>query len=472
MAKTLNLRVYNIKGINTYTNPYLKDTGELLTGINVVSDPYGAKTKRMGYSTFLGTPDTAQVNSLFSKYYGTALYLYRASGSALYHSKDGTADWTLATNGTIGNGAHVGYAELGNTLILGDGAGSTRHTTNGTAFTDTTLAPVSKYFEQYLNRIYVSGTASTMFYSTTNDATNWSTSGTADSSSLTIPGAGNINGLFKCSDRLVASKDSGLMYRWDGYSLADMATSQGLSSPYSLAQKEGFYFYLNRDGYQGYGGVKPQLLSNKIQSQIHNNQGSAIAGSVFDTAPATVHYYDYLSAVGTVTDGFTEETITNCVQKYDFQKNEFLNWSLGVNPTAWHSYKDINGVQQLIFGDANGQCYKFSGTATTDNGTAIASKIRLVVDGNMPEDDKLWRFIWLSFNPGCNAKVRIAASDTYQKDFQKWIDIDDVTSGMCEFRFPNGMRSKLLFIEVYESSKDAPFTFYGFSIDADVEERK
>lgn len=469
MAETLTLRVYNLKGVNTYTNPFLKEEGEFSHAVNVVSDPYGAKTKRSGYSTFLGTADGAQVNSLFSNYWGTQLYLYRASGSALYYSTGGTGDWTLATNGTISNGGHVGYAVLGDTLICGDGAGSTRHTTNGTAFTDTTLAPVGPHFEQYLNRIYIGGTASTMFYSTTNDATNWSTSGTADSSSLIIPGAGNLNKLFKNSDRLVASKTSGLMYRWDGYALSDMATGQGLTSPYSLAQKEGYHFFLNRDGYQGYGGVKPQLLSNKIQTQIRG----AITGTVFDNAPSVIHYYDYMTAVGTVTDTFTGRTITNCVQKYDFQKNEWLNWSLAHNPTAWHSYKDSDGVQQLIFGDANGQCYKFSSTDTTDSGTAIDAKIRMVVDGGKPEDDKLWRILTMFFNPGCTAKVRVAVADTYKEDFQKWVEIDDVTSGSCEFRFPSETsRGKLLFIEVYESSKEAPFTFYGFTVEADLEAKK
>ena len=473
MAETLTIRAYNIKGINTYTNPFLKESGELIHAVNVTSEPYGAKTKRCGYETFLGTPDTSEVRTLFSNYWGTQLYLYRASGTSLYYSTGGTGAWTLATNGTMSATGHVGYAVLGDTLICGDGVGSTRHTTTGTAFTDTTLAPVGEHFEQYQNRIYMAGTASTMFYSTTNDATNWSTGGTADSSSLIIPGAGSLNKLFKCSDRLVASKTSGLLYRWDGYSLVDMSTNQGPSSPYSIARKEGFYFWLNRDGYQGYGGVKPQLLSNKIQTQIRNSSDNAISGTVFNTAPAEVHYYDYLCSVGTVTDGFTGKTITNCVQKYDFQKNEFLNWSLANKPTAWHSYKDADGVQQLIFGSDNGQCYKMVNTVKTDNGVAIDAKIRLVVDGEKPEDDKLWRWITLFFNPGCSAKVRVAVGDTYQEDFQKWFEIDDVTSGVGEFRFPTDTsRGKLLFIEIYESSKESPFTFYGFTVEASVEAEK
>lgn len=469
------LRVANLGGINLYTNPLLKKDGDAIRAVNVTSEPYGAKSKRSGYITFLGTADGQQVNSLFSwtKNDGTSLFLYRASGTLLQYSLQGTGAWTTAVNGTISNGGHVGYAVLDNTLIIGDGVGSTRHTTNGTSFTDTVLAPVGEHFAQYQNRIYLGGTSSTLFYSTTNDATNWSTGGTADSSSLQIPGAGKIHKIFKCADRLVSSKSSGEMYRWDGYSLVDMATKQGPTSPYAVDQKEGYYFWPNRDGIQGYDGSRPRLLSNAIQPMIYNNTGSAIAGTVFDNSPAVTHRYDYLWSCGTVTDGFTLETTTNTVIKYDMRTNEFLTWDLAHRPTAWHSYKDVNGVQQLIFGDSSGQCYQFSGTATTDAGTAISTYLEYVIDLSQPENDKLWRWFWGFFNPGCQAKIQIVIGDTYRRDSKLLQEIRDTTSGVVEVRLPtDNARGKLLFIRVYESSKEAPFTFYGFMLDADIETRK
>jgi len=474
MAKEVTVRVYNIGGINTYTNPFLHKDGEPITCVNMVSDPYGAKTKRTGYSTFLGTPDTAQVNSLFSWTNDSgSLTLYRASGSALYYSVGGTGAWTLPSNGTISNGARVGHAVLNNTLILGDGVGSTRHSTSGTAFTNTNLAPIASSFEQYQGRIYTNGTASYGFYGVTNDATNWNTSGTSDSSSLLIPGAGTVQSVFKSADKLIYTKSSGQMYKWDGYNLVDMTTLQGPSSPYSIAQKEGLRVWVNRDGYYGYGGNNPELISNPIETQIYNRDGDAIVGTVFNTAPAETHRYDYYSAVGTVTDGFTDRTITNCVQKYDFKKNEWLNLSMGVNPTAFHSYTDANGVRQMIFGDANGQCYQLSGTTYADNGGAIASEIMFMLDANIPEDDKLWRWLTVYTNPGCQAKCQVAVADTFQKDFLKWVEIGDMSSGATEYRFPTeSSRGKLLFIRIYESSRDTPFTLYGFSVQGITEEAK
>lgn len=464
-----NQKISQIGGINLYVNPINRNNGEMIKAVNITSDFYGSKRKRQGYSTFLGTADGSAVNSLFSFYKndGTSFWLYRASGSQLFSSAQGTGAWTVTGNGTISPGANVGYAVLDNTMVIGDGVGSTRYTTDGTSFTNGSLAPIAATFEQYQNRIYAGGTASDLFYSTTGDATNWNTSGTSDSSSFKIPGAGKLSKIFKNNDRLVACKAGGAMFRWDGYSLLDMATDLGPSSNQSLDSVEGYWFWLNRLGVFGYGGDKPELISNPIQRQIYNASGSAIAGSVFNTAPAQVHRYDYLCAVGTITDDYTKETISNCLIKYDFNKNEFLNWSLANNPTAMHSYKDANGNLQLIFGDSTGQCYKFSDTTTADNTVAIEAQMMFSVDAGVIELDKRWNWLWLYFNPGCQATVQVACTDNLNPSGLSWIDIGDVSAGIVRYKFPPQSRSKFLFIKIHESSKDKPFVFYGLSYDAE-----
>lgn len=454
-------------GINTYTNPLLGD-GQLIHAVNVTSFPYGAKSKRTGYSAFLGTADTAQVQSLFSfPNIGndpTTVNLYRASGSSLYYSVQGTGAWTLAGNGTITNTNHVGHAILDNVMIVGDGAGSTRHTTDGTSFTNTTLAPIAEFFEQFQNRIYAAGTSSTLFYSTTNDATNWQTSGTSDSSSFEVPGAGKLGKIFKSADKLVTTKiPSGIMHKWDGYSLIDMTTTYGPSSPYSVSGIEGYKFFLNQYGHYGYGGASPQLLSNPIQRQFYNPSNTGIAGTAFSTIPAVCHMYDYLASVGTITDDFTGRIISDAIIKYDYQKNEYLNWNFANKPTAFLSYKDTSGSQQLIFGDKNGQCYAMD-TSTTDNGAAIVSEMVFVFTATRPDLEKKWNWWRGIFNPGCEAKVQIACSNVYQYQSLRWFDLGDCSSGVCEFRFPPGSRSRLLFVRIYESSKNSKFNYYGCSI--------
>jgi len=461
----MKIKVLNLGGLNTYLNPLVKNDGDLLTSINMDSYPYGAKTKRQGYSTYLSAGSL--VTDLFSwtKNNGS-LFTYKIDDKKLYYSTQGTGAWALCGNGTLG-ADHAGYAVLDDTMILGDGVGSTRHTTTGTSFTNTTLAPVAPWFAQYQGRIYAAGTSSTTFYSTTNDATNWALSGTSDSSSFTVPGAGKMSRIFTANDRLVLPKTSGLLYRWDGYSLVDTSTQLAPSSPYSVAQTEGYYLWLHRLGVMGYGGSKPQLLSNAIERQIYNRSGSAITGSTFATAPAEVYRYDYLLSAGTITDDFTGQTIDNAIIKYNFQKNEFLNYSFYDQPTALHSFVNASGNQQLIFSSGT-QVYTLD-SGSTDNSQPIESIMEFVVHLGNPELDKEFRTFYGFFNPGCNAKIQIAISDTYTKDRKRWIDIGDVTDGIAEFRLPkNNCRGKLLFIKVYENSRDPAFTCYGFVIDGDI----
>lgn len=462
-------RILNVSGLNIYLNPFLKNDGDLIRSVNLESYPYGAKSRRSGYTTFLGTADGQRVNSLWSWYNpatGTT-NLYRASGSAVYYSLGGTGAWTLSGNGTISNGAYVGNGALGTVMIIGDGVGSTRHTGNGTAFTDTTLAPIASQFTDYQQRIYAMGTGSTVFYSTTGDATNWNTSGTSDSSSLDIAGPGKLLSMFKAADRVIPTKTNGAMFRWDGFSLVDMATRSGPSSPYSIVEKEGVKYWLNRDGCQSYDGVRPTLISNAVQPQIYNKSGSAIVGSQFNIAAGEVYQDDWFLSIGTTTEDYTREQIPNAILKYNTKQNEFLNYQFANFPTAWHSYIDNNGVLQLIFGDANGQCYQLSGTATTDNGTAISSIMEVSIHMGIPELDKKWVWFTGFFNPGCEANVQIAASDYFDKDKLNWINLGDAINGVVSYRFPIETRSKFLFVKITDSSKNAPLTCYGFTVEAD-----
>ncbi len=465
-----NITVLNLAGINTYINPLAKSDGELLRSVNMDSFPVGAKTKRPGYELYLGTPDNGTVNTLFNwtKNDGTTLFNYRASGSALYYSAQGTGAFTLCGNGTIGNGAYVSHAVLDNTLFVADGVGTIRYTTNGTSFTSAALAPIAVSLAQYQGRIYAAGTSSTLFYSTTNDGTNWNTSGTSDSSSLTIPGAGKLSTIFVAADRLMSNKNSGLQYKWDGYSLIDTGTKLAPSSVPSVAESEGFYFWLNRLGFFGYGGSRPQIISNAIQRQIYNDNDEGISGADFLAAPGVVHRYDYLASVGDVTDDLTSETVYNCVQKYGFQTNEWLNYSFANKPTAFLSYVGADKKQKLIFGDATGQCYQLSGSVMSDNSAPIATVLEFVHHGGVPQFEKKWDWFTAFFNPGNEAKVQVAVGDTFTRDFLQWQEVGDCSDGVAEFRFPADTRGRFLFIKIYESSMNSRFSFYGYDVQATV----
>lgn len=464
--------VSSFGGINTYQNPFSLPDGNVIHSVNMDSFPLGAKKKRSGYVTYLGTPDNSTVNTLFSwQKNDGSIYNYRASGSVLYSSLQGTGDWTVTGNGTISSGAHVSFAVQDNTLFMADGVGSTRHTTSGTDWTNTSGAPIAVDLAPYQGRIYAAGTSSSLFYSTAGTGTDWIT----DSSSIFIPNDGKLSRIFVSSDRLVITKNSGLMYRWDGDSLIDMATKLGPSSPYSLGSVEGYRFWLNRLGIFTSNAGAPQLVSNPIQNQIYNDSGSAVIGTSFNSAPSGVSKYNYFTSVGTLTDDFTKITIPDAIIKYDYQKNEFLNYRFNNFPTACTSYKDVNGVDQFIFGDQAGQVYQLSGTAKSDNGTPIESSLIVILHANMPHVMKDFRRIEFFTNPGCGARVRYATVDAseifnpFNKEGPfKWKELCDLHKGYTQVDFPPESRGSLTYLQFYDNGSNDRFNLYSLSYTYDV----
>lgn len=468
------LQAFNIESLNLKVSPFLQGQGQVLRAVNVDRDVLGGWKKRSGYTTFLGTPDNSQVTSLFSwtRNDGTSLYLYRASGSILYHSVAGTGAWTVSPGGTITGGAHFGHTVLDDVLIGGDGTAASRHTTTGTSFSNTSGAPLAEHWEQYQGRVWgargtaTSGTNTDMFYSTVGTASDWTT----DSSSIRIPGAGRANTLYKAGDRLVAGKDSGEMYQYDGYILTDLSTNTAPSSPYSIGEMEGYKIYLNRLGVFGHPGGRPDIISNPIERQIYNSAGSGITGTVFDNAPGIQYRYNWYCSVGTITDDLIQETLPDTILKYNFQQDEWSNYRFSDRPTAFGTYQDTNGNEQMIFGDNNGQCYQLSGTTFSDNGKPIESILQGFIHGSTFEEKK-WNWITGQFNPGCKAKIQFAISDTFSPRTLNWIDVGDAFDGVVEYRFPSDTRGRFLHWKIYEASTSSRWQFFGWEFDADVIKR-
>lgn len=457
-------QVFNLQGLNLSLSPLVQPSGQFTRLVNVDNYPIGALTKRAGYSPLLGTPDVQTVTTLFDWHMqnGTQFYLYRVSDSKIYSSLQGTGSWTITGNGTVASGSAVGHGVLGAVLMAGDGIGSTRHTTTGTSWTNTTLAPPAAQFTDYSGRMYAMG-GSAFTASVSNDATNWGISGTSDSFSVVVPGAGNLNAMFKAADRLITGKNSGLMHRWDGYNLYDLSTRLGPSSGLSVGNIEDYRFYLNRKGFYGFNGDRPEILSHPIRAQIYNDTGGGLQGGTFDGARGIAHKYDYYASVGTISDDFTGETLTNALDVYNYQLDTWRNYSLGTDCTALWSYTDNNRMEQLIFGDSGGQVYTLGGTATTDNGLPITAVIEFLYHDGQPEIEKEFNYAWFFFNPGCQARVQVAVGDTYSKAQKKWFDLGDVSNGVAEFKF-SGQRGRIMFVKITETSRNARFTYYGCSV--------
>jgi len=462
---TQKYRVYKFGGLNVHTSPFLHQAGELISCINVDPNPHGAKEVRPGYQTYLGTANGSAVTDLWSFYKndGTTFWNYRLSGGVIYSSSQGTGVWTVTANGTVSN-SHVGHAILGDKLFIGDGVNPIRYTSDGTSFGTMALAPTGQFLAEYQKRIYVAGTASTLFYSTSLDGTNWSTSGTADSSSFDLGGGGKLGKIFVANDRLCITKNNARIYRWDGYSLLEVPTNQGPSSPFSLGEIENYWFWLNRNGYMSYAGGMPEIISVPIEHQIINQGDTGgIDGAVFPLAPGIAHRYQYYCSVGSIIEDIANEQIDNCVHVYDYIHNEWSDYSLHDQPLSWLSYTDNSGIPQLVFGAADGQCYQMGGNS--DNGEPIVAEIQGVLNFGIPDMDKKFSFIRAHFNPGCSARMQVAITDTFNTASKKWIDLGDLQTGFKKLAFPEGSRGKLLFYKITDSNSVNPFKFYGMCID-------
>lgn len=496
----------NPTGLDSFQN-WLQVDGQILHAINVYQPGQGMIAKRPGYGTFLNSLG-AQVNSLFSfpKQDGTTLFLYAAAGSILSVSQQGTANWINAQGstggdigGTITNGNHVGHAILNNVMIVGDGAGSTRHTTNGTQFNNTSLAPIAQHLSQFHNRIYASdGTTSNFTYSSAGSADNWSISLPADSSSFTIPDEGAVGKHFVAGDRLVIAKTKGKLFNWDDTTLIDMSSKFGPSSPWSVANIDDTWFYMNQLGIFQTDGANRQLISNSIQNYFYNNQNSGIGTAQMGTAPGQTYFWDYFVAVGTITDPLVGRQINNAVIKYDFIKNHFHAWSLANAPTAMHSYIDTSNQRQFIFGDTTGQVYQLDRTKTSDNGIPIQTELVLLFNYASQQSEfsptsasavtgstwqKKWNYGRFFFQPGDEVNIQYAFSDSLTYQHLRWSEAINtkigggqfwqVSDGVVEIRFPNDSnnlpRSRFLFVRIYEDSDNSAWLYRGAQIAAEVQ---
>ena len=454
--------------LNLAISPLAHKPGDMIRALNIESDQFGAKKKRPGYVSYLGTmPNGSVVSDLlnFTLNNGTQFWNYAYAGGLLYYSTQGTGELTICGNGTLDATGTLCAAVSENTLLIGDGVAATRHTTNGTSFTNTTSAPIAVDMEPFQNRIYIIGTASTKFWSNAGTPTDW----TNDSSSINIPGPGKLTTLRKLSDRLVSGKNSGVQYRWDGYNLFDLSTELAPTSSRSLARVEQIDFGLNRLGVFAYSGAPAELISNAVEKQIYNDANEGIIGTSFDNAPGVAHKYEYMLSVGTVTDDLTDETISDCILVYDYQSNEWWNNTFANRPVAWLSYKDASGDQQLIF--ANGsQCYTYGGTVTDDNTATIETVMEGLLHGNTLLDKK-WNWFRASFYPGAEGHVQLAITDAFTRGKKNWITLGQSKNGVVEYRFPEGSRGKFLFWKITDASRNARMHFYGMEYDATVIEK-
>lgn len=461
------MQIANIGGINTKISPLLKPDDALLSCVNMDSDYIGGKTKRAGLELFLNNPDASQVNNVYEFEAGTYHTLIRMSGTVAYYydiNNPGTA-WTPMGNGTFSGGGRLGATTMYDTMIVGNGLDATRHTTNGTSFTNTSLAPLAKFFTNNFGRVYAAYNQ-TMFWSSANSVTDWSTAGASDSSSIQIPGSGTVNGIFSGYNRVLAHKSSGEMHRWDSYAREKVPGDLGPTSHWAGGNMDDVRIYPNRRGVYAFTGSYPKIISTPIEKQFYNRLNTGIDGSLYENMAGGEFYYQYFLSAGTITDPLTRKGLNNAVIVYDYLHNDFNNYQYPFLPTCYSSYTDANGDLWQLLGDSTGKIYRVNNTATSDNGTAIEAYFEgFSTMGNDFRDKDVSR-VWVHASPGCQAKIQVSMTNSMLEMERQWVDIGDVSQGVKYLELPKTKnRGKYMFYRAYESSSDAPWTFLGITAD-------
>ena len=505
------LNYFNIQSVSSGALNPMQSDGQLVYGLNITSGVMvgnGAIAKRPGYKSYLQSLGT-QINTLFSfpQNTGTSLFTYAAAGTQLFYSTQGTGNWTQANPGSIANGAYVGNAimqqgENSGTefLCIGDGVNQLLTTSDGINFSlpEGGTAPIVQYLAPFHGIMYATdGTSNSLYISSLGDPNNWSDSGTSSATIEYLANYGACEGIFVAANYLIITRQKGNIFTYDDTTFIDTSTIYGPSSPRSIAQIDDYWFYINSFGATGFDGAQKQILSNPIQRQFYNRQGSGITPAAFGTAPSTSWYWYYLTAVGTVTDDFTGRTTPNAILQYDYQNNQWFDWSFANPPTAMHSYYDTNNVRQMIFGDATGQAYQMDMTQRSDNGKPIQTDAVFVFTYDQQSTafsptsasalstamyEKKWNWIRLFFNPGDEVNVQFAFSNSMSLQRLTWSEAVLVkgrtkgtywqcSDGVLEMRFPdnenNPRRSRFLFVRIYDYSATSQWQYNGCMLDAD-----
>ncbi len=384
-------------GTQIKSNKYLMNRNQVLRAQNVISPTIGSFTKRKGYAQ-IGAQITASHNILMNTefQYGTTptrehiVVVDGDSNSEVYSNDSGT--WTSQSQ-SLTAGAKARATDFVDYLFLVNISDDTR-SFDGTTWstsTNVTSAPKAKYVESYRDRVYlanvdVSGTRhpSRVYYSSlpsNANAITWDT--TNDWFFVETNDGDNITGLTKNKVYLIIFKENS-MHRYDGTqgatSLRPISWNLGAVSQESIVVDENLILFYSRKGVCMFSGSQPQVISRAMQPIIDRvnqaNLGDICAGMWGD------HYLCY---VGTLTSALPGDStaLTNVMLDYDISQNVWTYHSTPDAPRAFSTYIS-SGERLLSFGDSNGEVFTWD-SGTTDDGTAIATNIELLIWPSGPE---------------------------------------------------------------------------------------
>lgn len=479
MAKVNHI---SFKGVNLNISPLNYTDGELLACQNLDFKPDGAVTKRTGYkATGYGEAGTtSDIRSLHRN--GSYIYAVNADGSVYWVDKNSGTQWAVTGTNTL-SASSVSYSDVFNgTFFIGDNGGTQIYTADGTSFTPLPNAPKSAYLTTYnVNQRMFSGSGDVMFWSKFGDATNYSTTGTADSSSIKIPGGGDISSINVINNNVLVTKTSGLIANWDGFRLTVYPSNEGALHGKSVSNYNGLWIWINQTGFYATNGVEIKKISRPIDKIFK----FVTTPTYLNIGCSWVHRESYYYMLGLLYqfdllngDYLEPEYIPSVpILKYDIP---YDRWSWYDMPYEFPAYGNVinykedslglsyTQLEKTVFADTNSRdTYVFDDRTYSDNGNPIHSYLLGFLTWGNPSTDKLLKKLIIHTSPGCNAKFQVAFSNKLSTHDLQWEDCGDLSGGVTTVP-GKGMRGKYMFYKLNERSTDPPFTFYGFTTEVEL----
>lgn len=480
-----SIRYTNFNGLlNVGSSDFLLESSELSECKNVYAYKLGKLEKVPGYSKAGSSQIDTDTANVFLHYYQNSASLtdYLIGGTPDTLKYRTTGDWASLT----GTNNYTEGMELSAEnyldkvfLVSAESPYTTAYfrpmaTINGTTFTqspvtdtDLTDAPEGRYIVRYRDLLYVLncniGTTiypSRAYYcdEPTAGAITWDN--TNNFVEFGFDDGDYITGGAEAFDRLVVFKQFS-MWQYDE-SRREKVADIGCDSNRSVQKVNGNLYWYNRGGIYMWTGGIPVLISNKVQEYIDAIDQTTIGG-IF----AVEDGFEYKLFIGDVTvNGISYTNTWIC---YDTRRQTF--YIRCTADTAYSATKYVESGKERTYFGGTGYVYRLAkkiDEVYDDDGDPIDSFFTTKnLDFGIPEDKKFsQRMTVFSRNcQGVNVSVDVDNNgtfrDTKSQVIKKNVDSLNISTSGNRFRY-----------KFYENSSNKSWSFEGFTIETDINEKK
>lgn len=400
-------------GINELNSFSIKDS-HATRNKNLTTSQYPALSVRKG-GTVVSSPTTAEIDGMAVR--GTELHIiaggtwYRLSGTwaTIKTGLNTTKKWSFVN-------FQGGFTT--NCLIATNGTDAAMKY-DGTSVTTLANAPVgSNFVTTHDNRVYLAE-KNVVHYSALRKAEDWNT--VDDSGQIVVETADgkDITGLIAGSGRLTVFKQNSIHELFGNnpgnYTMKIVVDNLGCPTGNAAQVVDGVIYFLGNDAVYRYSGGA--LPASDFSMQVKETLAK-INKAASDQSVSWQIGKKYYLAIPTGAN-----TNPDTILEFDVDFNTWNIWSFPFPVTA--SGAILNDVTYI--GSSNGTIYKLDGSATTDNGTAIAWEwvSKPFTFSSMAAKSR-WYRMWVIADIPSGATLNAYVST--DEDGENWTNVKSITS--------------------------------------------